>query len=84
MCFKDNNKTAHWFGHWKLKTLNIEGVFLRKKFINYLQSSLTGDTIEQSDYGRKDNPDFLQEAEEQGAQEANSDADVTPDASKIN
>ena len=46
---------------------------------NELEASLTGDTIEQSDSGMKNDPAFLQEAEV-----ANDDADLTSDASKIN
>ena len=43
---KDNNKTAHWVGHAKLKPLQI--FFQRKKIINGSQASLTSTTIEQS------------------------------------
>ena len=31
LCLKDNNKTAHWIGHSKLKTLDTEDFFKGKK-----------------------------------------------------
>ena len=37
-------------------------IFQRKNIINKQEASLTGATIEQSDYGMKNNPDLLQEA----------------------
>ena len=50
-----------------------------KVCIDELEASLTGASIEQSDYGMKNNPNLLQEAEVE-----NADADLTADASKIN
>ena len=82
ICSKDNNKTAHWVGHLKLKPLDT-GDFSKEKVIDEIQDSLTGTTIEQSDSGRENNTDFLQEAEEQEAKEANTDADVTAESNKI-
>ena len=38
--------------------------YFKKKIINDPQASLTGNTIEQSDYVRKNNTYLLQEAEE--------------------
>ena len=48
-----------------------------------MQTSLTGTTIEQSDSGRKNIPDLLQEAEEQEDEGANDDAYVTVESNKI-
>ena len=50
-----------------------------KVYIDELEASLTGASIEQSDYGMKNNHNLLQEAEVE-----NADADLTADASKIN
>ena len=36
---KDNNKTAHWVGHSKLKTLDLEDLFKRKRKINEIEAS---------------------------------------------
>ena len=80
---EDNNKTAHWVVHSKLKPLDTED-FSKEKVIDDIQDSLTGTTIKHSASGRKYNPDFLQESEEQGAEEENADADVTAEANKIN
>ena len=78
LCLKDNNKTAHRVGPLKLKPLYIY-IFLRKLIINELEASLTGTTIEQSDYGMKNNPDLLQKAEVE-----NADVGLTADVSEIN
>ena len=51
----------------------------RKNIINELEASLTGDTIEQSDSGMKNNPYLLQEAEVE-----NTDAYLTADEGKTN
>ena len=39
---KDNNKTAHWFGHAKLKTLDTYDIFKRKPVDDDVQASSTG------------------------------------------
>ena len=39
ICLKDNNKTAYWVGHLKLKTLDAEYFFQRKNLINDIQAS---------------------------------------------
>ena len=49
---KDNNKTAHWVGHARLKPLDIYD-FSTKKVVDDIQASLTGTTFEQSASGRK-------------------------------
>ena len=74
---KDNNKTAYWVGHVRLKPLDTE-VFQKKKVVDDVQASLTGATIEQSVSRRENYPYLLQEAEE-----ANADADVTVESNKI-
>ena len=50
-----------------------------KIIIDEIEATLTGDKIEQSDAGMKNNPDLIQEVEVE-----NADADLTEDASKIN
>ena len=52
---------------------------MRKIIIDEIEANLTGDKIEQSDAGMKNNPDLIQEVEVE-----NADADLTEDASKIN
>ena len=42
---KDNNKTAHWVGHSKLKSLDTDD-FFKRKFIADIHASLTGTKIE--------------------------------------
>ena len=42
---KDNNKTSHWVGHSKLKTLYLEDFYNRKIIINKLEDSITGNKI---------------------------------------
>ena len=80
---KDNNKTVHWVGCFKLKPLDTAGDFQQKKVIDDIQASLSGTKIEHYDYGREQNPYLLQEAEEQKYEEANDDAYVTAEAIKI-
>ena len=76
-----NNKTTHWVGHSKLKSLCTE--YFPNKFIDEIQFSLTGTTIEQSDYGGKKNSYSLQKYEEQEDEESNYDTDVTEESNKI-
>ena len=76
---KDINKTVHWVGQSKLKTLYVEDCFKIKTIINELEAILTGDTIELSDSGIKNNPYLLQESEVE-----NADAYLTADSSNIN
>ena len=40
----------------KIRTPRFRSFCLRKKYINELESSLTGDTIENSDSGMNNNP----------------------------
>ena len=51
LCLQDNNKTAHWVGHLESKPWTQ--YIPKEKVIDDLQYSLTGDTIEQSNYGKK-------------------------------
>ena len=46
-CLKDNNKTAHWVGHSQLKSLDTDDFSKRTPFVDDIQASLTGNTIEQ-------------------------------------
>ena len=80
---KDNNKTAHWVDHSKLESLYNEDFFKKTPVVDDIQASLTGNTIEQSASGKKNNPDLLQEEEEQEVEEANDDADVNAEANEI-
>ena len=41
---KDNNKTANWFGHPELKSLDTIDLF-KRKIINELEANLTGAAI---------------------------------------
>ena len=79
----ENNNTAHWVSHSKLKPLDTDDTFKRKNVIDGIQASLTGTTIEQSDLGRKINPYLLEEAEEKESEEVNDDADVNSESNKI-
>ena len=67
----------------KIKTPRYRIFSKRKKLIGDIQASLTGITIKHSYLGRENNTDLLQEAEEQEDEEANSDADITEEANKI-
>ena len=44
LCLKDDNKTAHWVDHQKLKS-QIHNILQNKKAIDDIKSSLTGTTI---------------------------------------
>ena len=52
-CFKDNIKTAHWVGHPQLRTLDTDDLFIRKPVVDENQTSVTGNTMKQSDSGKK-------------------------------
>ena len=73
---KDDNETAHWICHAKLKLLDTDDLSKRNFFIDGIQSSLIGTKIEQSASGKKMNTDLLQAAEEQEPEEGNDDAEV--------
>ena len=47
----------------KLKPLDTDNIFQRKKVVDDVQAISTSTTIEQSDPGRENNPYFLQEYE---------------------
>ena len=61
--FKDNVKNTNWVGHSQLISLDIDDLFERKPVVDDIQASVTGNTMNQSDY--ENNPDLLQEEEEQ-------------------
>ena len=44
---KDNNKTAHWVGHAKLKPLDTDDFSKIKQVVDDVQVSLTITTFEQ-------------------------------------
>ena len=41
-CFKDKNKPAHWVGHSKLRSLEINGLFKRTLKYSWKEASVTG------------------------------------------
>ena len=45
-CFKDSNKPAHWVGHSKLRSLDIDGFFKRTTKFDEKWASVTGNTDE--------------------------------------
>ena len=51
MYIKDNNKTAYWVGHAKLKTLDADAFFKRKQVVDDVQAISTSTTFEQLDSG---------------------------------
>ena len=81
-CLKDNIKTAHWVGQSQLRLLDTNDFFKRTPVVDEIQYSVNGNAIEKSASG-KNNPDLLQEEEEQEYEETNDDADVNPEANKI-
>ena len=60
----------------QLKSFYTNVFFKRKPVVDDIQASLTGNTIENSASGKKNNPDFSQEDEEQEAEEVIDDADI--------
>ena len=63
---------------WSLAiiTPRFRRFFKKTPVVDDIQDSLTSNTIEQPASGRKKNPDFSQEDEEQASEEANVHADV--------
>ena len=49
ICFKDNNKPAHWFGHSKLISLDIDKFFKITQKFDWKQASVTGNTEEENE-----------------------------------
>ena len=47
-CSKDNNKPAHWVGHSKLRSLDIDKFFKRTTTLDYSHSIVTGNTEEKN------------------------------------
>ena len=45
--FKDNNKTAHWVGHSKLGSLDIDEFFKITQKFDEKEASVTGKTEEE-------------------------------------
>ena len=79
LCLKDNNKTSHWVGHSKLKTLYLKDFYNRKIIINEIEAGLSGNKIGHSDYVMKNNTDASIVAEVE-----NDDTDLTVDSGKTN
>ena len=46
-CFKDNNKPAHWVGHSKIGSLEIDEFFKRTPKFDEKQASVTGNIKEE-------------------------------------
>ena len=51
--FKDNNKPAHWFGHSKLRSLDIDEFFKRTQKFDEKEASVTGKTEEKKNTAKK-------------------------------
>ena len=47
LCFKDNNKPAHWVGHSKLRSLDVDDLFKRTPKFDENQASVTWNTEEE-------------------------------------
>ena len=43
-CFKDNVKTAHWVGHSKLRSLDIDEFLKRTPIFDEKEANVTGNT----------------------------------------
>ena len=52
-CFKDNNKPAHWVGHSKLRSLDIDEFLKRTPNFDEKESSVTGKTEEEKNTAKK-------------------------------
>ena len=46
ICFKDNNKPAHWVGRYKLGSLDIDKFFKITQKFDEQKASVTGNTEE--------------------------------------
>ena len=46
--FKDNVKTAHWVGHSQLRSLDKYDLFKITSVVDYIQASVTVNTMKQS------------------------------------
>ena len=66
--FKDNDKPAHWVGHSKLRSLDIDELFKIKQKFDENQASVTGNI----------------EGEGDAAEKTNDDADENSEANQIN
>ena len=62
-CFKNNVKTAHWFVHSQLRSLDTDDLFERTPGVNEKEACVTVNTMKQSVPWRKKNPVLLQEEE---------------------
>ena len=52
-CFKDSNKPAHWVGHSKLRSLDIDEFFKRTPNFDEKEASITGKIKEEKNTAKK-------------------------------
>ena len=62
-CFKFNNKPAHWVGHSKLRSLDIDELFKRMSNFYEKDTSVTGKTEEEKSIAKKTTDDADTNAE---------------------
>ena len=82
-CLKDNVKTAHWVGRSQLRSLDTYDFLKITRVVDEKQASVTGNTMKQSVYVEKKNPDLMQQEEENVAEETTEDADVNAEANEV-
>ena len=63
-CFKDNNKPAHWVGHSKLGSLDIDEFFKRTPTFYEKKGRVTGNTEEEKNAAKKTTDDTDENVEE--------------------
>ena len=61
--FKDNNKPAHWVGHSKLISLDINDLFYRTPKSDEKEASVTGETEEEKNTSKHTTDDTDTNAE---------------------
>ena len=57
ICFKDNKKSAHWVGHSKLRSLDLDELFKRTPNFDEKEASVTGKTLEEKNTVKKTTDD---------------------------
>ena len=64
--FKDNNKPAHWVGHSKLRSRDIDEFFKRAQKFDQKEASVTGKTEEEKNTAKNTTYDADKNAEDNG------------------
>ena len=62
-CFKDSNKPAHWVGHSKLRSVDIDEFFKRTLKFDEKQASVTGNIEEGKNTAKNTNDDADEKSE---------------------